>query len=146
MFMDRKRRVLLAAFGGALILAGTGNAVAAVFRADMSDNTLTAGDPDGWGRARVRVDDTLNMLCTDLEVRSIGQVTSAKIYRGAEGEKGAPVVNLDTPDDEDSDDCDRIGDTLADEIQANPAAFYVEVQTVDHPDGAIRGQLGPAGD
>jgi len=146
MFKDSKRRVLLAALGGACLLAGTGTAMAAVFRADMSDNALAAGDSDGWGRLRVHVDDTMNRLCADLEVRSIGKVTSAQIHRGAEGQTGPAVVNLDTPDDEDSDDCDAIGDTLADEIQSNPAGFYVEVDTIDHPDGAIRGQLGPAGD
>ena len=144
MFKDRKRRVLLAAFGGAFIMAGfgAGSAAAAVFRAEMSDEMLTAGDPDGWGRARIRVDDMLNTLCTDLEVRSIGRVTSAQIHR----KDGSPVVRLDRPDDEDSDDCDTIGDALADDIQANPADFYVEVSTDEFPNGAIRGPLAPAGD
>ena len=64
----------------------------------------------------------------------------------AAGEDGSPVVKLDTPDDNDSDDCDNIGDALADDIQANPGEFYVSVQTAEHPAGAIRGQLVPNSD
>jgi hypothetical protein len=94
----------------------------AKFRADLSGEHLaSAGDTDGWGRAKIRVDDTFNELCVDLEVRSIGEVTSAQIHRGVEGVEGPAVVNLDRPDDDsDSEDCDNIGDELADEIQANP--------------------------
>lgn len=149
MLKNKSGRHVLAAFGGVLMLAGvgtTGVASAAVLRAVMSGSNLPGGDPDGWGRARIRTDDMLNNVCVDLEVRSISQVLSARIYRGAPGEKGEPVVNLDTPDDEDSDDCDTVGDALVDDIQRNPASFYVEVRTSEFPEGAIRGQVEPAGD
>lgn len=151
MLKDRKCRMLLTAFGGLFILAGGGTAgaaFAAEFRAVLSgDNELMAGDTDGWGRARINIYDDMDRLCADLEVRSVGDVTGVHIYRGAEGEEGTPVVKLDTPDDNnDSDDCDSIGDTLADEIQADPASFYVSVQTVEFPKGAIRGQLAPSAD
>ncbi|WP_114950709.1 CHRD domain-containing protein [Sphingosinicella terrae] len=142
MFDIRKSRMLAAMAATALVATP---AMAAEFRAVLTDHNLTGvGDPDGWGRARVRIDDSFNILCTDLEVRSIDEVLSAQIHRGTEGTEGPPVVNLDAPDDEDSDDCDNVGDTLADEIQANPAGFYVLVKTREHPEGAIRGQLGPS--
>ena len=55
---------------------------------------------------------------------------------------GPPVVTLSPPDDDnDSDDCDVVADTILDEIVANPAGFYVNVHTADHPNGAVRGQL-----
>ena len=151
MLKDRKCRMLLTAFGGLFMLAGGGTAgaaVAAEFRAVMTgDNILSAGDTDGWGRARIDVYDNWDRLCADLEVRSVGDVTAVHIYRGTEGEDGSPVIKLDTPDDNnDSDDCDAIGDTLADEIQANPTEFYVSVLTTEFPDGAIRGQLVPSSD
>ena len=149
MLMNRSCRRALAAFGGVLMLAGvgtTGTALAARFTATLNgDHVVGAGDRDGWGRLRLRVDDTLNTLCADLEVRSIGEVTAARIFRGRPGEEGDPVVNLDRPgSDNDSEDCDNIGDALADEIQANPAGFYVMVTTAEFPRGALRGQLGPS--
>jgi hypothetical protein len=140
----RKSRLVAAALAASALIATP--AMAAEFRAILSaDNLLTAGDSDGWGRARVRVNDTFDRLCADLEVRSIGEVTAAQIHRGAEGEDGPPVANLDRPDgdDNDSDDCDRIGEALADEIQSNPAGFYVLIRTSDFPQGALRGQLIP---
>ena len=39
----------------------------------------------------------------------------------------------------------QIGADLAQEIQSNPSAFFVMVATSEYPNGAIRGQLGPAG-
>lgn len=150
MLKDHKCRMLLTAFGGLAMLAGGGTASAAMaaeFRAVLTgDNELATGDADGWGRARIEIADSSDRLCADLEVRSVGDVTSAQIYRGAAGEDGSPVVKLDTPDDNDSDDCDNIGDALADDIQANPGEFYVSVQTAEHPAGAIRGQLVPNSD
>lgn len=98
-------------------------------------------DPDGNGSARISTNDVTNQICVDLEVRNINAVTAAHIHRGARGVNGPPVVNLDPPDDDDSDDCDTIADDLLDEIRNNPAGFYVNVHTADYPDGAIRGQV-----
>jgi hypothetical protein len=144
------RRRVMAAFGGVLILAGagtTGTALAGTdFRATLTGgNVPGGGDRDGWGSLRVEIMDNLtNRLCADLEIRSIADVTSAQIYRGREGEEGEPVARLERPDDDDSHDCKEIGAALAQEIQSNPSAFYVSVATAEYPDGAIRGQLGPA--
>ena len=98
-------------------------------------------DPDGVGTARISTDDATNRICAHLEVRNIGAVTAAHIHRGRAGVNGPPVVNLDPPDDNDSDDCDDIADALLDEIRRSPADFYVNVHTAEHPDGAIRGQI-----
>ena len=107
-------------------------------------NERPRADPDGTGMARVAINDDTNRVCTDLEVRDIGNVTAAHIHRGAAGVNGPPVVTLDPPDDEDSDDCDVASDALVAEILANPANFYVNVHTGDYPNGAIRGQLARA--
>lgn len=142
------KSVLLAA-AGALALGACETVDEAVvdtfgneFRADLNGaNELGGGDPDGSGIARVETNDTLNTVCADLEVRQIGIVTAAHIHRGGAGVNGPPVVNLDPPDDNDSDDCDTVSDDLIDEIRRNPRGFYVNVHTADYPDGAIRGQL-----
>jgi hypothetical protein len=104
-------------------------------------NEVPPADPDGTGTARISIDDVTNRICTHLEVRDIGAVTAAHVHRGSTGVNGPPVVTLDAPDDDDSDDCDNVADELVDEIRRSPGSFYVNVHTADHPDGAIRGQV-----
>ena len=148
MFRNKSGRRWLAALGGMTALAGagtTGTALAAThFRAVLNgDNVPGAADTDGWGRARIGIHRTTHQLCTDLEVRSIGSVTSVQIYRGGPGAAGDPVARIERPDDNDSWDCKQVGEALAEEIESNPSAFYVEVRTEEFPNGAIRGQLSP---
>jgi CHRD domain len=143
------RTLLLAAACGALALAGCETVEEEVtevignnFEANLNGaNEVPPGDADGWGRARISIDDSTNRICTDLEVRDIGDVTAAHIHRGAAGVNGPPVIELDPPDDVDSDDCDDASDLLVDEIRTNPGGFYVNVHTAAYPDGAIRGQI-----
>jgi CHRD domain-containing protein len=145
MLKNKTGRRLLAALGGASMLLGvgtTGAAVARELRAVLNGDNLTpAGDTDGWGRVAIVVDGTLNRLCADVEVRSLGEVTEVAIRRTADN---GPVVALQAPDDNDSNDCDSIGDELADQIQANPSGFYVLVKTRDFPEGAVRGDIVPS--
>ena len=144
--MLNNKKMLLAAFGGVLILSAT-PALAAEYGAVLNgDNETGAGDTDGWGRVNLNISDTVNTVCADIEVRSLGRVTAVQIHRGGPGVDGPAVVNLDRPDDGDEDDCDDVGDTLSDELQANPGGFYVQVRTEDFPSGAIRGQIGPTAD
>jgi hypothetical protein len=148
MLKNKSGRRLLAALGGVTLLAGagtTGTALAAThFRAVLNgDNVPGAADTDGWGRARIGIHHATHELCTDLEVRSIGRVTLVEIYRGGPGAAGEPVSRIERPDDDDSWDCKQVGEALAQEIESNPSAFYVEVRTEEFPNGAIRGQLAP---
>ena len=152
MLKNRFGRRVMVAVGGVLVLSGvgtTGTAVAAEYRAALTGaKVIPAGDPDGAGTAKVNVSNALNDVCVDLEVSGLTQVTKASLHRGAEGVNGPAIVNLDRPDgeDQDEDDCDTVGNALAEEIQANPAGFYVLISTAEHPDGAIRGQLEPSAD
>ena len=67
----------------------------------------------------------------------------AHIHRGAAGEAGPIVVALQPPGASGRiDGCTTGERAILSEIQANPAAFYVNVHTSDLPQGAIRGQLG----
>ena len=143
-------RALLLGAATALALAGCATVEEEVneeignrFQAQMNGaSEVPPADPDGTGMARIAINDDSNRICTDLEVRMIGDVTAAHIHRGAPGVNGPPVVTLDPPDDNDSDDCDTADDALIDEIRHNPAAFYVNVHTAEYPEGAIRGQIG----
>lgn len=145
----RSHGLLAAAASGAIALAGCETVAEGVnevvgqnFHAMLSGaNEVPAGDPNGSGSAHVTINDPLDQVCTDLEVSNIGPVTAAHIHRGAAGVNGPPVITLDAPDDDDSDDCDTVADALIDEIQRNPAGFYVNVHTAEFPNGAVRGQL-----
>ena len=139
--------IFFAASGLALAGCETVNRVANDVVGDNFAATLNgasevpAGDPDGVGTASISTNDATNQVCTKLEVRNIGNVTAAHIHRGVAGVNGPPVINLDQPDDNDSNDCDTVADDLLDELRRNPGAFYVNVHTTDHPNGAIRGQI-----
>ena len=115
-----------------------GNNFAAVLN---GANEVPRGDPDGMGTAHIAINDATNQVCTHLEVRNIDAVTAAHIHQGRAGVNGPPVINLDPPDDNDSDDCDTVADALVDQIRRTPGNFYVNVHTAQYPNGAIRGQI-----
>lgn len=112
------------------------------FHASLSGAAeVPPGDADGAGMARIAINDATNQVCTDLEVRNLGLVTAAHIHEGRAGVNGPPVITLDAPDDDDSDDCDTVSDALVDRLRTDPSAFYVNIHTSDFPNGAIRGQI-----
>jgi len=100
------------------------------------------GDADGSGTAEITIVDATDNVCYDLNVRNIAPATVAHIHRGAQGVAGPPVVTLEAPTDGGSEGCISAPGALADEIEANPAAFYVNVHNAEFPNGAVRGQLG----
>lgn len=145
--MSRHSTLLIAA--GTVLLAGCETVERTVtdvignnFAATLSGaSEVPPGDADGVGTAHISIDDATNRICTHLEVRNIGPVTAAHIHQGAAGVNGPPVITLDAPDDNDSDDCDGVDNDLLDAIRRTPANFYVNVHTADYPNGAIRGQI-----
>jgi hypothetical protein len=139
-------RPTVLAFGAALALAGCETV------AESIDETFTAslsgaqevpgpGDVDGTGEAEVTIVDAVDNVCYELGVRGIAPATAAHIHRGAMGVAGPPVVTLETPADGESVGCTQAPEAIADEIEANPAGFYVNVHNAEFPNGAIRGQL-----
>jgi hypothetical protein len=114
-----------------------------------SNEVPTAGDPDGKGAATVSFDfysTTVAEVCWDLAYSGIAAPTGAHIHRGAAGVNGPIVVDFGAPGATSHKGCLEITATLADEILANPAGFYVNVHNTEFTSGAIRGQLagGPA--
>ena len=147
-------------------LAGHENAVLEAELAGANevgdDGEAGVGDPDGSGHAYVfGIDEDPTTLCYVITADGIdptfepGEVGMAHIHRGAEGENGPPVAALAFPLEGDSADCLTEGEEdkfpligeagepegIVADILANPANYYVNVHTGEHPGGAIRGQL-----
>jgi len=105
------------------------------------------GDPNGKGEAFVSVDLKKSKLCWQVSWVKIGTPTMAHIHKGAKGEAGPPVLNLfdGTPPSDIAEGCIRnVKERLLARIAKRPERFYVNVHTEEFPEGAIRGQLGPA--
>lgn len=133
--------------GASLTLGGcetVADAVKQGFTASMtgSQEVPGPGDPDGSGSAEITIVDATDNVCWDVNVRDIAPATAAHIHRGAAGASGPPVVTLEAPTDGSNEGCVSAPGALADEIEANPAAFYVNVHNAEYPNGAVRGQLG----
>lgn len=115
---------------------------------DMTQEVTTtpvySGDPDGVGVANLTVNIGQGEVCWELSVGNITlPATASHIHRAPAGVRGGIVVGLSAPGaDGTASGCATVARDLAKEILQNPADFYVNVHTTDHPPGAIRGQLG----
>lgn len=106
------------------------------------------GDPDGSGISAVAVSTAARRACVVIDVQGIVlPAAAAHIHQAAAGVNGPIVVPLGAPgDDGISRGCARgLDPALAEAIATDPAGFYVNVHTTDFPNGAVRGQLAPAG-
>jgi len=100
-------------------------------------------DPDGTGSSVIAIDRDSNQLCYTIYVEGITlPAAAAHIHRAPLGRAGDVVVPLTAPDEDGyASGCVAVDKTLAGQILANPANFYVNVHTSDFPNGAVRGQL-----
>jgi hypothetical protein len=100
------------------------------------------GDPDGWGRAKVRVNPTAEQLCVDMWVKNIMPATAAHIHEAPAGVAGPVVVTLPTPNaDGYASGCVSVDSNELMEIKNDPSDYYVNVHNAAYPNGAVRGQL-----
>ena len=95
---------------------------------------------------RTKIDITGTKGCYDLKVTMGERPTMAHIHQGARSASGPPVVDL-APKFEQGESAymakscvDLPADTAA-KLIGDPAAYYVNVHSDDHPAGALRGQL-----
>lgn len=126
-------------------------------RTDLrGSNEVPAADPDGRGKATVRIDLEDNELCFEVSFDNAGTPNRGHIHRGAAGVNGPIVVTffelVGVPADPLNDTLERrnkargcvedVNTTLLREIKANPSGFYVNLHNARFPGGMIRGQLG----
>jgi hypothetical protein len=97
-----------------------------------------AGDPDGTGTATITLNRTTGEVCYTVNVANIATPTAAHIHRGVAGTNGPVVVDFVPPT---GSNCVMASPALVQEIDANPAGFYVNVHNGEYPGGAVRGQL-----
>ena len=101
-------------------------------------------EPNATGAAVVRIRKDAGQVCYRLHAENVTLPTvAAHIHRGSAGTNGPVVVAFTAPGaDGNSSGCTPAAAEVIDEIIANPAGFYVNVHTKEHPAGAMRSQLG----
>ena len=111
---------------------------------EVCDPADTCDDPDGSGVALVDIDTTAGEICvTLLWTISDPAASAAHIHEAAAGVAGPVVLPLFTAADDDGFFQGCFTDaTLAAEIEAAPADYYVNIHSATYPNGAVRGQLG----
>jgi hypothetical protein len=167
-----KKRVVVALGAAAAALAGTAIAVVpgvasgTATKAQLSAQDLGQGKqliarmsfaaetptppvatPNASGVAVISIDTTTGQICWALSAGGLSSAaTVAHIHPGAVGVANPPIVNLTPPTppaSPTSSGCTTDAAHAA-AIAADPADYYVNVHTVNNPNGEIRGQLGPA--
>ncbi|MGH9183112.1 MAG: CHRD domain-containing protein [Acidimicrobiales bacterium] len=100
------------------------------------------GDPDGTGRAVVRLETSVSQVCYEIAVEGIGEATAAHIHEAPAGQSGGVVLPLQAPIEGSALECSEADEVLLQRLASEPATFYVNVHNDEFPDGALRGQLG----
>ena len=101
------------------------------------------GDPDGSGTAEILIDAVHGRFCYLLSVENIAPAQLAHIHRSPAGQAGGPIiVQMEAPIDGESERCVPLAPDIASSLLSDPAGYYVNIHNAEHPDGAIRGQLG----
>jgi hypothetical protein len=99
------------------------------------------GDPDGVGVAFISLNQGQGRICFAIRVFRIDTVTMAHIHAGGAGVNGPVVVDF-MPTEKGLVNCvSGIDRELIRAIRQNPGDYYVNIHTVNHPRGAVRGQL-----
>jgi hypothetical protein len=115
--------------------------------AEVCDPANTCNDPEGSGTATVDITTHTGEICVTLTWEiSVGTASAAHVHEALEGEAGPVVLPLFTEPDGDGmfEGCFTDA-ALAAELEAEPANYYVNVQSETYPNGAVRGQLAAEG-
>ena len=99
------------------------------------------GDLNGAGMVELKIDPAKKQVCCDFKLSGLSTPLMAHIHQGPPLSNGPPVITLFTGPGAPLDGCVTwLRGPLA-EIVANPSSFYVNIETTEYPDGALRGQI-----
>ena len=144
--------VALAALAVALpALSAAGSSKAVELEAKLKGNNEVPGpgSPKGKGDIHVFVKSPKEKLCFNFEVSKLDPITEGHIHKGTADVSGPVKVTLfqdqqGLAGDGSYEGCVKhVKSKLLDKIANVPEKFYVNLHTLDYPDGAIRGQLEP---
>jgi len=99
------------------------------------------GDPNGFGIVRLAVNPDNKQVCFEFKLSGLSQPFMAHIHQGGPLANGPPIIALFTGIGTPLRDCAPSTRSQLTEIVGNPSGFYVSVDTLEFPDGAVRGQL-----
>ncbi len=99
------------------------------------------GDPNGTGRAVVRLRPGAHKVCVNATWSRIGRPIGAHIHKGARGDSGAVVVDLSSAVTGGAHCATGVKSKLIKRIKNHPGNFYFNIHTNAYQGGAIRGQL-----
>ncbi|HEX8769467.1 MAG TPA: CHRD domain-containing protein [Acidimicrobiales bacterium] len=100
------------------------------------------GAISGSGTALLSLDPVAGKVCYELSVRNVDPALAAAVFTGPAGAIGPATIALEPPaDDNKSSGCVAVEPGIIESIVANPSGFYVRVDNIQFPGGALRGQL-----
>ncbi len=142
----RSTLLVLATMAGAILpgLPSSAHTVRSATRLQGEKEVPGPGDPNGSGRARLRVNDEKNKLCYRITFRKVSSPTAVHVHRGSKDASGPVVVHItDGPDIKSplTGCVNDVAEEALERIQRHPRRHYVNVHSEDFPDGAVRGQL-----
>jgi len=138
----------------AITAASAANMRAGVFRLTLTGTQeatptcappAVCGDPDAVGRVRLIVIPAADKVCFQASwTRIDGTVVAAHIHLAPPGVPGPVVIPLFSGSFESTDRTHACvsANGLADDILANPSAYYINIHSTVYPAGAVRDQLG----
>lgn len=150
----------LAAFAASvLVLAGPTPALAHEVTAALQDDvrpfsvqltgpeSVTPGDADGQGSARLDLDPQKETACYEITWTKLdGKVTAFHLHTGRRGSDGPHWIdffnNMNFAGEQTVRDCVRSTRDRIDAVIKDPSAYYLQVHSTAFEKGAIRGQLG----
>jgi hypothetical protein len=136
------RMLVVFAALAALVFAAPASAKVKRLEANLAGSAAT--DADGSGSAKLRLDRARKRVCFTIRVRQIDDVVAAHIHKGGPGVDGPIVVDLITVPKSGTKftGCTKnVPRRTIRKILRHPRRYYVNVHTMDHLGGAIRGQL-----